>query len=111
MEKTGDIYLSHEKGRCVVYWRPVDGSSDLFLCAMDLGVCSSHPHLREMLVELATEVALNRDRAAGNSATFRVREPVVESKARWAEFGALRDGDLRAALRNCPRCGRAQPHE
>ena len=82
MEKTGDIYLSHEKGRCVVYWRPVDGSSDLFLCAMDLSVCSSHPHLREMFVELATEIALNRDRAAGNSATFRVREPVVESKAR-----------------------------
>ena len=109
--KIGDVFFREERDRCCAYWRAVDGSSDLFLCAMDLSVCSSHPHLREMFVELATEVALNRDRAAGNSATFRVHEPVVESKARWAEFGALRDGDLRAALRNCPRCGRAQPRE
>jgi len=75
-----------EKGRCVAYWRPVDGSSDVFLCAMDLSACSSHPHLRNMLVELATEVALNRGRKAGHSATFRVREPIVEPRARWTEL-------------------------
>jgi hypothetical protein len=83
MEKTGDIFLTSEKGRCVAHWRPVDGSPDEFLCAADSSICSSHPHLRELLVELATEVALNIERAAGGSMTFRVREPVVESKARW----------------------------
>jgi hypothetical protein len=30
-----------------------------------------HPHLRELLVELATEVALNRGRLAGDSVTLR----------------------------------------
>jgi|SRR6516165_7669449 hypothetical protein len=106
MEKTGDIYLASEKGRCVAYWRPVDGSSDVFLCAMDSSVCNNHPHLREMLIELATEVVLNRGCEAGASMTFRVRAPVVETRSRWAEFGAFRDGALGAALRNCPRCGR-----
>jgi hypothetical protein len=106
MEKTGDIFMRHEKGRCVAYFRPVDGSPDVFLCAIDLNACSSHPHLREMLTELASEVALNRGCKAGASMTFRVREPVVETRARWAEFGAFRDGALGAALRNCPRCGR-----
>jgi hypothetical protein len=83
MEKTGDIYLTNEKGRCVAYWRPVDGSPDEFLCAADSSICSSHPHLREMLSELALEVALNRGCEAGASMTFRVREPVVETRARW----------------------------
>jgi hypothetical protein len=106
MEKTGDVYLIGEKGRCVAYWRPVDGSRDVFLCATDLNACSNHPHLREMLIELAAEVALNRGREAGDSATFRVRGPVVEKTSRWAEFSAFRDGALREALRNCPRCGR-----
>jgi hypothetical protein len=26
MEKTGDIFLRSEKGRCAAYWHPVDGS-------------------------------------------------------------------------------------
>jgi hypothetical protein len=30
METTGDIYLVSEKGRCVVYWRPADGSRSGF---------------------------------------------------------------------------------
>jgi hypothetical protein len=105
-EKIGDIFLTHEKERCAAYFRPTDGSSDVFLCAMDLSACSRHPHLRKMLIELASEVALNRMRAAGDSVTFRVREPVVEPRSRWADFGALRDAALGAALRNCPRCGR-----
>jgi hypothetical protein len=89
MEKTGDIYLTSERGRCVAYWRPVDGSRDVFLCAMGLSVCSSHPHLREMLIELATEIPLNRERAAGDSATFRAREPVSGSTAA-AHFPSMR---------------------
>jgi len=83
MEKTGDIYAASEKGRCVAYWRPVDGSRDVFLCAMDLTVYNRHPHLRKMFVELATEAMLNRECEAGASMTFRVREPVVETRSRW----------------------------
>src|SRR5215813_4758191 len=65
MEKTGDIYVKGEKGRRVAYWRPVDGSRDVFLCAMDMGTYNKHPHLRKMFVELATEAMLNREREAG----------------------------------------------
>jgi hypothetical protein len=45
MEKTGDIYLADEKGRCVAYWRPVDGSRAVFLCAVESSTCKDHPHL------------------------------------------------------------------
>jgi hypothetical protein len=83
MEKTGDIYLISEKARCVAYWHPVDGWRDAFLCAMDLDACSSHPHLREMFIELSTEVALNRGRQTGDSVTLRVREPLSGSTTRW----------------------------
>jgi len=41
--------------------------------------------------------------------TFKIIEvlaPVLESKVRRAEFGALPDGALGAALHNCPKCGR-----
>ena len=36
--------------------------------------CGKHPHLRELLIELAAEVALNRGRAAGDSVG--VRAPI-----------------------------------
>ena len=65
MQKAGDIYQASEKGRCVAYWRPADGSPDVVLCAADLSSCRKHPHLRELLIELAAEVALNRGRAGG----------------------------------------------
>jgi hypothetical protein len=54
MEKTGDIFLTDERGRCLARWRPVDGSRHVFLCAMDMGTYNRHPHLRKMFVELAT---------------------------------------------------------
>jgi len=72
---------------------------------MDLSAYNTHPHLRQMFVELASEVALNRECAAGSSRTFRVREPVVEPTARWVDFGVSRAGTFREALRNCPKCG------
>jgi len=83
MEKTGDIYLIEEKKRCVAYWRPVDGSPDVFLCAMDSSTYNDHPHLRKMLSELALEIAVNRGRKTGSSVTFRASEPLMESRARW----------------------------
>jgi hypothetical protein len=83
MEKTGDIFLTNEKRRCLARWRPVDGSRDVFLCAIDLETYNKHPHIRKMFIELATEVYLNRELEAGASMTFRVREPVVESHSRW----------------------------
>ena len=57
MEKTGDIYLASEKGGCVAYSRPADGSPERFLCAADADACGKHPGLRELLIELAAEVA------------------------------------------------------
>jgi hypothetical protein len=83
MEKTGDVCVTNKKGRCVAYWRPVDGSRDVFLCAMDAATHRRHPHLQKMFVELATEAMLNREQEAGASLTFRVREPVVEPRSRW----------------------------
>ena len=65
-----------EKGRCVAYWRPAHGSPERFLCAADADACRKHPHLRELLIELAAEVALNRKRAAGDSVALRVRAPI-----------------------------------
>jgi hypothetical protein len=81
MQKTGDIYMTTEKGRYVAYWRPVDGSPDVVLCTADLDTCGKHPHLRELLIELAAEVALNRGRAAGDSVALRVRAPLAAPRA------------------------------
>ena len=81
--EAGNIHLISEKGRCVTYRRPVDGSRDVSLCAMDLHAYNDHPHLREMFTELAAEVALNRRRQRGDSVTLRVREPLSGSTARW----------------------------
>ena len=50
---------------------------------MDSSTHNDHPHLRRMLSELALEVAINRERKAGDSLTFRGSEPLVESRARW----------------------------
>jgi hypothetical protein len=51
MEKTGDIYLISEKGRCVAYWHPVDGSRDVFLCAMNLPACSNTARQLDLALE------------------------------------------------------------
>jgi hypothetical protein len=62
MKKTGEFYVTTEAKRCVARWRSVDGSTDVFLCAMDMSTYNKHPHLRKMFVELATEAMLNRER-------------------------------------------------
>jgi hypothetical protein len=84
-EKTGDIFLVREGKRYVTYWRPVNGppGSDVFLCAVNSDAYTNHPHLQKMFVELATEVMLNFGREPGVGMTFRVREPVSESNARF----------------------------
>ena len=48
--------------------------------------CGKHPHLRELLIELAAEVALNRERAAGDGVALRVRAPI---SGRAVGMGAL----------------------
>ena len=97
-EKTGDIYLTNEKGRCVAYWRPVDGTPDVFLCAAEARTCGDHPHVLQMLTDLACELALNYGRAVDDGVTFRVHAPAPDSKTQWPAFDALR-----ATLRNCPK--------
>jgi hypothetical protein len=83
MKKLGDIYVKGEKGRCVAYYRPADGSPHVFLCATELRSYNNHPHLRDLFVELAHEVHMNRPRAKGDSVCLRVREPLVGTRA-WA---------------------------
>jgi hypothetical protein len=82
-DKIGDVVLRGAKSRLHAYWRPTDGSRDVFLCAMDSSAYNDHPHLRKMLSDLALEIAVNRERKAGDSMTFRVSEPLVESRAQW----------------------------
>ena len=67
MQKTGDIYLASEKESSVHLSAPGRWLARLFLCAADADACGTHPDLRELLIELAAEVALNRGRAAGDS--------------------------------------------
>jgi hypothetical protein len=77
MERTGDIYLASEKGRCVAYWLPADGSPERFLCAADADACGKHPHLRDLLIELAAEVRSigGARRTAGAAADQQPRSP------------------------------------
>jgi hypothetical protein len=70
-DKIGDVYLRKDKSRCCAYWRSVDGTPDVFLCAISLKVVSSHLHIRELFIELAGEVALNLKREAGSGVTLR----------------------------------------
>jgi len=80
MEKTGDIYLTDEKGRCVAYYRSGDGAPHVFLCAMESSICNDHPHVRDLFLELTQEVFMNRTRARGDSACLRVREPLMKQR-------------------------------
>jgi hypothetical protein len=48
--KIGDVYLRKDKSRCCAYWRPADGTAEVFLCAISLKVFSNHPHLRESFI-------------------------------------------------------------
>ena len=78
MEKLGNIFVRGEKGRCVAYYRPADGSPHEFLCAAEQSVCGNHPHVQDLLVELAQEVHMNRTRAKGDGVCLRVREPLTK---------------------------------
>jgi len=80
-KKTGDIFLTEESGRFTVYFRSINDEPAAFLCAADSQICSAHPHLRELLFELAAELAVNRERAPRDSIALRVREPLAKSTA------------------------------
>jgi len=71
MEKMGDICVRGVKGRV--------GSRDVFLCAIEQNTLNNHAHLRDLFVELAQEVCMNRAREKGDSVCLRVREPLVRS--------------------------------
>ena len=60
--------------------------------------CGDHPHVLQMLTDLACELALNYGRAVDDGVTFRVHAPAPDSKTQWPAFDALR-----ATLRNCPK--------
>jgi hypothetical protein len=78
-DKIGDVYLRSDKSRCHAYWRPADGAPEVFLCSISLPVYNRHPHLRELFIELATDVAINHKRAAGSGVMMRAREPMPKS--------------------------------
>jgi hypothetical protein len=66
----------------------LSGAPDVFLCAADLSACDRHPHLWELLIDLAAEVALNRGRKAGDSIALRVRAPLPGPRAASEPPGA-----------------------
>jgi hypothetical protein len=106
---TGDIYLIDDAGRRSAYLRPVDGSADIFLAAADLKACNTHTHLRELLFELAGEIALNRERASGAHVVLREREPLSPPAQPTAQPPAYpcetcpapQAEDVRGWLRSC----------
>jgi hypothetical protein len=69
-----------DKRRCTAYFRPVDGTPEM-LCAIDLSAYTNHPHIRDLFIELATEVAINRDCEPGNSVTLRPRQPLPRTNS------------------------------
>jgi hypothetical protein len=106
--KTGDIYLIDDAGRRSAYLRPADGSADVFLAAADLKACDTHPYLRELLFELAGEIALNRERASGAHVVLREREPLSQPVAQSSDVvlpcetcTAPQAEDVRGWLRSC----------
>jgi len=72
-------YLRADKSRCHAFWRPTDGTPEVFLCSINRAAYETHSHLRELLVELANEVQINHKRAAGNSLCLRAREPMPKT--------------------------------
>jgi hypothetical protein len=90
-EKVGDIFLAKEGGRCVAYWHPANGSPDAFLCALDLDAYTKHPHLRDLFVELATETALNLQRAAGEGVTLATRGSAYRMEVKCRDVDTVID--------------------
>jgi hypothetical protein len=74
-DKVGEVYLRGSRTRCDAYWHPTDGTPVL-LCSIDLKAYNSHPHIRNLFIELATEVAINRGRTLDSAVALRVREPL-----------------------------------
>jgi len=63
-DKIGDIFLRANNMRVDAYWYPADGTPEVFLCSIAQSAYNDHPHLRELFIELATEVNINRGRRA-----------------------------------------------
>ena len=79
MEKLGDICVRSVKGRVVAYWCSLDGSRDVFLCAIEQSTFNNHVHVRDLFAELAQEVFMNRAREKGDSICLRAREPLART--------------------------------
>jgi hypothetical protein len=76
--RVGDIFLTKDESTCRALYRPLDGTPDVLLCAMELSVYERHTFVREQFANLAAEIAINLDRPAGAGITVQhvpVRQP------------------------------------
>jgi len=85
-DKIGDLYLRGKKSRCHAYYRTTDGAPEVFLCSIARSAYNDHPHLRDLFIELATEVMINHKRAAGSGLCIRTREPMLASFRYWPDW-------------------------
>jgi hypothetical protein len=82
----GEVRLCVDKSRVHAFWQPADGSSRAFLGSIDLATYNNHLHIRTLFIELASEVMINRTRAAGSSIPTRTREPPPASFRYFPDF-------------------------
>lgn len=115
--KIGDIVI--EKGEVVqAFWRPADEAlPDVLLCCINRYVFETHSFVQEQFVNLATVIAANLNRSAGEAITVQPMAPAQPAEAKidrrqfacWncshpqatdahAHLRDFSDGDLTAAL-------------
>jgi|RhiMetdeSRZDD1v2_1073273.scaffolds.fasta_scaffold1588387_1 hypothetical protein len=67
--KVGDIYLEKDASTCRAFWRPADGTIDVLLCSMNLGVYEGRLAVRALFNNLAANIAINLNQPAGSEIT------------------------------------------
>jgi hypothetical protein len=95
--KIGDIYLTDDGTQRSAFLRSNDGTSDIFLCAINLGVYERHASIREHFANFVAEVAVNLSRAAGAGLKLQMM-PVVQAS----------DGKIDRTRFDCWRCTHPQ---
>jgi hypothetical protein len=80
MSKIGDIVI--DKAEIVrALWRPLD-AEDVLLASMCRSVYETHPIVRELFANLATTIAANLNRSAGETITVQSMLPVQSTEAK-----------------------------
>jgi hypothetical protein len=74
-DKLGELSLRRVGSRIHAYYTLTDGKPQ-YLCSVAQSTYQRHAHVRALFIELATELMLNLERAAGHGVCVRVREPM-----------------------------------